>query len=416
MPSIDVIQLACGATLLVEPNDAMQSAALTWLLPVGSAGDPDGQVGDSTLLSELIFRGAGGLSSRDHSDAFDRLGVHRSSNTSAHHLSLSATMLGTKLPEALPLLAAMVRTPALPADHLDAVKSLALQQLDGLEDDPQHLVSLRLREQHLPAPFNRNGYGERADLENATIEQLREAWATRANPLGSIIGVAGAVDPKQVADQLNTLLDDWSGETPEPTPATHETPPPLHVDTASAQVHIGLAWPALEARSPLSMTERLGISVLSGGTSARLFTEVRQKRSLCYSVGASYIAGRDRGHVRLYAGTTPERAQETLDVSMTEIERLRQGAAEDEFRRAVTGLKSSLIMQGESTRARAGGIASDWFRLGRARTLDDVAAEINAVALDDLNDHLGRRDTGPFTLAVVGPNPLTLSDHAATTH
>ena len=55
------------------------------------------------------------------------------------------------------------------------------------------------------------------------------------------------------------------------------------------------------------------VNVLSGGMSARLFTEVREKRGLCYSVWASYQTFKDRASVLCYAGTTNERAQETLD-------------------------------------------------------------------------------------------------------
>ena len=61
--------------------------------------------------------------------------------------------------------------------------------------------------------------------------------------------------------------------------------------------------------------------------------------------------------ISLYAGTTPERAQETLDVSLAEIHRLRTGVEAAEFDRVVTGLKSQLIMQGESTQSRATAIA-----------------------------------------------------------
>ena len=110
--------------------------------------------------------------------------------------------------------------------------------------------------------------------------------------------------------------------------------------------------------------------------------------------------------VALYAGTTPERAQETLDVSLGEIMRLKEGVEADEFERVVTGIKSQLIMQGESTPARATAIAHDFFRIGRARTLNDLAAEIDAIGLDQLNDYLARRSLGAFTIASIGPVQL----------
>ncbi|MHC4129101.1 MAG: insulinase family protein, partial [Planctomycetota bacterium] len=102
----------------------------------------------------------------------------------------------------------------------------------------------------------------------------------------------------------------------------------------------------------------------------------------------------------------PQRAQETLDVCSAEIERLREGVTANELDRAVTGLKSHLVMQGESTAARAAAIGNDYFRLGRARTLDDLVGEIDAITPDALNAYLRSRQFGDLTVASVGPTEL----------
>ena len=98
------------------------------------------------------------------------------------------------------------------------------------------------------------------------------------------------------------------------------------------------------------------VSVLSGGMSARLFTEVREKRGLCYAVAARYHCLKEAAGISCYAGTTPEKAQETIDVIMAEFNRLSEGISEEEIQRAKTGLKSALILQSESSSSRAGGI------------------------------------------------------------
>jgi predicted Zn-dependent peptidase len=406
MSQIVTITLECGLTLVVEEIAGVRSVAMTWVLPAGAATDPAEQDGQAALLSELILRGAGGLSSREHSDALDRLGVNRGTDVSAHHMRIEGTMLGDRVEEALPLIASMITAPELPPEHLEAVRSLCLQSLEGLDDDPQHLAMLRLRERHLPPPFNRHGHGEPDALQRATIDELREAWRSRFKPRGSILGVAGAVNPHRLATQLNRLLKDWRGETFEPKPLSEPQRGYLPIMQQTAQVHIGLAWDAPDEADPTSMIERLGVNVLSGSTSGRLFTEVRQKRSLCYSVGASYRAGRDTGMISLYAGTTPERAQQTLDVCAEQIDLMRAGVTEDEFRRAVIGLKSAQVMQGESTPARAAALVYDQFRLGRARSLEEIAAEVDAITIERLNEHLAWREIGPFTTVSIGPSAL----------
>src|SRR3989442_9053029 len=132
------------------------------------------------------------------------------------------------------------------------------------------------------------------------------------------------------------------------------------------------------------------VNVLSGGMSARLFTEVREKRGLCYAVWATYQTFKDRASILCYAGTTNERAQETLDVTLGELRRLQDGIERDEVERVQAGLKSSLIMQEESTSARAGMLASDWYYLGRVRTFDEIQSAINGLTPEGIVGYLRR--------------------------
>lgn len=402
MTAIHELDLDCGATLVVEQIAEVASAAMTWLLPVGSSTDDQRGQGISTILGDLIFRGAGNLSSRQHSDALDRIGVQRSSQVTSQHLRIGCVALGERLQEALPLITSMIREPAFEDDALQAVKSLCLQSLDSLEDEPQRLVMIRLREAHLPSPFNRHSFGQRDVLENCSIDTLRKAWQTRCTASGTIISAAGAVDPQALCKQLNELLSGWSGKLNEPVKEQEPARGTNHLEQDTAQVHIGIAFDAPREADADSMLERLAIAVLSGGTSGRLFTEVRQKRSLCYSVGATYSAGRDRGMVTVYSGTTPQRAQETLKVCQDEVKRMEQGVDAHELKRAITGLKSQIVMQGESTTARASAIAQDFYRINRARSLDELSQEVDQITLKKLNLYLASRDFGEFTIYTVG--------------
>jgi len=398
--------LDSGLVVLVEPMPGTRSVALSWLLPAGAAAVHPEADGLPTLLSEMILRGAGSLDARSHSDALDRLGVQRSTNVSTHHLHLGATMLGSRLAEALPLLCSMVVAPQLPVSALDPARSLALQALDGIEDDPQERVMLRLKEYHQPAPFNRHGLGDRGVLERATIEQLRTIWESRFRPGGSILGIAGDVDPEVVLTALQDLLHEWRGAAAEPSQEQPAVGGWHHLAEPTAQTHMALAWPAPRESDPASMTERLLMRILGSGSSSRLFTEVREKRGLCYAVHASYFSGRDSGFLAIYAGSTPQRAQSTLDVIGEQVDSLREGIDDEEFARAVVGLKSRLVMSGESSAARAASIASDAFRLGRARTLDAIATEVDAVRLKALREHAASRVWDTPTLVSIGPDAL----------
>ncbi len=409
-PPIRVIQLSCGATLLVEAAANGRSAALSWMVPVGTATDPLGCEGDSVLLAELCQRGAGGRSSREFSDSLDRLGVRRSVAPGPMHLSVSIVSLGSNLLAALPIITDLVRRPELPADSLEPARNLAVQAIEGLEDDPQEKVGLLLRERLLPPPFNRGGYGRIDDLNGTAIERLRAAWHERAVPNGSIIGIAGDVDADAAARTLDRLLGDWSGAFPEPVEASPATMGVCHEESESSQSHLAIGFKAPPESDPDALALRLAVRILGGGSSSRLFTEVRERRGLCYSVGASYSSGRDRGALSIYAGSTPERAQETVDCILKEVAAFEKGVTAEEFQRATVGQKSGLVMSGESTSARAASITADWYRIGRPRSLDELAAEVDAVTLASLNDAIARRMgsawRGSMAAAVIGPKAL----------
>jgi predicted Zn-dependent peptidase len=146
--------------------------------------------------------------------------------------------------------------------------------------------------------------------------------------------------------------------------------------------------------------------VLSGGMSARLFTEVREKRGLCYTVYATMHSLKDRGSVLCYAGTSSERAQETLDVTLGELERLADGITADELARLKARVKSGLIMQQESSSARSGAIARDWYHLGRVRTLNEVGRLVDALTEKSISDYLAAHPPRDFTIVTLGPEPL----------
>lgn len=368
-----------------------------------------------TMWSELVFRGAGALDSRAQADAMDRLGLSRSCDLSTFHLRLSSSMLGDRLPAALEILVDMVRHPRMDETSIEPTRDLALQALESLKDDPTERAMIALKARHAPTPLNRSGLGTPEGLAALTQEEIVRGWSERARPMGAVLAIAGDLDAAGGVDALASILDrllaGWSGSAvgvqpgPAPTRGTY-----LHIDDASAQVQVALMHEGPPEPHPDSKLERIANTVLSGGMAARLFTEVREKRGLCYSVSASYATDRDFGRSVAYVGTTPERAQESLDVLVAELHRINTPAGRitgDEFQRAMTGIRANLIFSGESTGARAAALAGDQHRLGRPRSLEEIAGEYAKITLDQVNAYLSRRSLGPVTIVTLGPAALT---------
>jgi predicted Zn-dependent peptidase len=114
-----------------------------------------------------------------------------------------------------------------------------------------------------------------------------------------------------------------------------------------------------------------------------------------------------------YAGTTAERAQETLDVTFAELIKLGQGVEQGELDRLKARIKSGLIMQQESTSARSGAITRDWYHLGRVRTLDELSRQIDGLSASTINKYLAEHPPREFTFATLGPQPLAIPGAAA---
>ncbi len=399
-------QFPNGLTLLAEPMATVRSAAFNFLVPAGCMHDPPDRLGLSALLAEMISRGAGSRSSRELMIAFNSLGLDRAESSGTLHLRLAGSTLARNLIPALELYADVILRPHLPEAELEPAQELALQELAGLEDEPRQKVLLEVKRRHFPAPLGRSHHGVAEHIEATTIADVRSFWERLVQPRGAILSVAGSIEWQPLRDAVSRLFSAWEPQ-PEPPLATA---PPLprreHLTKTTQQTQIGIAYPSVPITHPDYYTAVGAVSVLSGGMSARLFTEVREKRGLCYAVWASHQMLREHACVFCYAGTTNERAQETLDVTLAELARLGAGVEDDEVARVQAGMKSALIMQEESVGARAGSLAGDWYYLGRVRSLDEIQAQVNGLTADRIAEFARSHPPCDYTLVTIGPKPL----------
>jgi len=398
--------LANGLTLVAERIPGVRSAAMTLLVPVGAATDPAGASGSATVLSDWLLRGAGDRDSRDLTSHLDSLGVQRGSGAETMYLRFSASMLAKNLAAVLPVYGDIVQRPQLPDDGFEPSVDLAIQQLDAIEDEPSHKLGLLLRQQHYDYPFGRPSVGIKSELETLSAQRLRADALARLTPAGSILAVAGIFDFPALKDAVEKAFAGWDRK-PAPTAASALAPRGVLHDTRDTnQVQIGLGYDSVPESHPDSILVQTANAVMSGGMGARLFSEIREKQGLCYSVQAGYHSLKHIAAIFGYAGTAPDRAQQTLDSFLVELRRLKDGVTQDEFDRAITGMKSRVIMQGESSSARAGAIAYDFYHRGRPRSLAEVRTQIEGVTLKKVNDYVAAHPPGALTVVTIGPKPL----------
>ena len=397
-----------GMVLLGEPMEAVESVAFGFMLPAGAARLPDGCCGAGNVIADWIFRGAGDKDSRQLSDAIDGLGLVRGRSVGSSHISIGAALESGNLAEALDLYADIILKPSLKDDQFDLARQLAIDDVLSLDDDPRHKVMLKLREQFYPSPLGRSTVGDIAELKALTTRISGKIIEDKFNLSQTIFSVAGKYDFDTVCQQIERLFESEPQKGAESVTLGPSQGKYTHIDNDGAQVHIGLMAETIKPTDEDYYNARIAISVLSGGMSARLFTEVREKRGLCYAIGARYHGMKEAAGIMCYAGTTPDKAQDTLDCVIGEFNRLIEGVTEDEIARAKVGLKSSLILQSESSSSRAGAIGGDYYRLGRIRSLDEIKDKIEATSVDSVLEFLRANPFGEFTVVTIGPKQVNV--------
>jgi len=403
-----VREMAHGMTLLGQQMDQVSSAAMTLVVPAGCAHDPPDMAGAGSIACEWCLRGAGERTTRQLNDALDALGCQHHESVRSEQVVFSAAQLGRNLAAVLEIVADILRRPRLEEETFGPSRALVEQDLASLEDEPARKCSLLLRERFYPSPLGRCAYGTPEGLAAATPQRLREHVAEHFTPAGSILAVAGNLDWPALGDLADRLFGDW----PIRRPAAPVPQPPAagvtHLPKDSAQVHIGLAHAAAPIGHEHYYAARVAEMVLSGGAAARLHTEVREKRGLVYHVASHYHSLKRHAGMFTYAGTRPDLARQTFEMTVAEIRRLGEGVTDEEIVRARTQLKAALVMQGESTSARANALASDFYHLGRLRGLDELSGAVDSVTAEDVLDCLRAFPAQDFTVLVIGPESVDM--------
>jgi predicted Zn-dependent peptidase len=402
-------QFPNGLTLLAEPMDYVRSVTSCFMVPSGAINDPTELSGIAGVLSDMMTRGAGKRDSRDLSQAFDSLGVDRGESIDTLNLWFTGSSLARNISPSIELFADVILRPSLPKDELEPAQSLALQDIQALQDSPQEMVMNELRKRYLPPPWNADKLGTEEGISAITITKLKDHWLKNVRPNGAIFSFAGNFDWHKLKDQIEKLFGDWKKQPDVEHAVKPHTPKSKHLEKDTQQTQIALAYPGPSIRDADYYSARGFANVLSGGMSSRLFTEVREKRGLCYSVYASHESQKTFGTVVAYAGTRNERAQETLDVMLAELRKVKDGVSNDELDIVKAGLKSSLIMRQESTSARALAIASDWSMLNRVRSFDEIQTAIDGLTTKSIADAAGRWPADNPTVVTLGPKPLTIA-------
>ena len=400
-------RLANGLQLVTQPMQGVESVSLGYLIAAGARDEAPIEAGISHFVESLGFQGTANRTVQELTEAFEDIGARTDSSADTEFSSYAVTALGRNLEPALELLTDVVAHPGFVPDEVPKARARILQEIAQREDEPMRKVlDLLRREYYKDHPLGNDVLGSAQTVSAMSRDDLQAYWRRQYTAGNVVLSVAGKIDFDRVVQQVEALCGAWPPGHSEPEQAVGA--PRRHamvLQKDTAQQHMGIGFPAVSVGSNDYYAMALMVQTLGGSMNSRLFTEVREKRSLAYGIGAYFAPLKDTGFVRIYAGTVPEKADQTVAVILDELAKLeRDGVTEDELQRAKTLLESNVIMRSESSTVRRRVIATSWWYEGRIRTLEEIKQEIDAVTTEQIKRLAGSLGmTTNIVLTAIGP-------------
>jgi predicted Zn-dependent peptidase len=206
-----------------------------------------------------------------------------------------------------------------------------------------------------------------------------------------IISCAGNFDEEMLLKSLNRALEgfDRKLESPGVLERAGFMPGASIIKKDLSEAHICIGVEGIRQSSDERYSALLLNAALGGGISSRLFQEIREKRGLAYSVYSFLSSYLDAGIWGIYAGTSPERAEEVVRIIINELGRLVETLSEDEVERARTQLKGNILLGLESTSRRMQNIANQEIYYGRYYSPEEVMERIDSAGIEEVRE-IGR--------------------------
>jgi len=378
-----------GASLHVAPRPGVPVVALRAAFLGGLLAEEEATAGLSSFLSSVWLRGTRGHSAADFARAVESLPAEIDGFAGRSSFGLTLETTTRTLDPALDLFAEVLLEPALDPDEIererrDTLAALARRE-DRLAEKSFDLFLATLFERH---PYRFPVIGTRPAVESFDEAALAAHHARWVRAPNLVLGVAGDVDPEEIAARLSARLADLpGGDFTAPVPPQEPAPTrprDAELRKAREQAHLVLGFQGLSVRDE----DRFALDVISqllGGQGGRLFLELRDRRGLAYSVGASSVEALAPGFFVLYIGTAPEKLAEAEAGLVAELERLLAAPpAEDELARAKRHLAGSFAIDQQRSAVRAAHLAHDAL-YGLGPDADRrYAAQILAVSKEDV--------------------------------
>ena len=328
-------ELPGGGVLLVKEERAVPLVALRAVWSGGLRAESDDNAGINMLLARLASKGTQKRGAEQVVREMEAMGGSLGGNSGRNSFGLRAELLSRHFEEGLDLFVEALAEPAFRDEEVARERTLQLDELHAREDNPAGVAFLLFAEtMYRRHPYRLDTLGTAESLRTMMSGGLA-AYRSQRYPAGrATLSVVGDVDP----DRVSHLVRERLGRLPHPPPPRLDPPQedPISSPRAAvrkldkAQAHLVIGFPGARVSDPLRWELEV-LSAILAGQGGRLFLELRDKRSLAYSVTSFSVEGVDPGYFAVYIGCGPAKLTEALQGIRAELLRCREsppGAAE----------------------------------------------------------------------------------------
>ncbi len=382
-------QIPGGPRLVVQEDHSVETFALRAMTLGGLRYETPEINGITPMLSEMVVAGTPSRDAVDIARQTESMASGLSGIAGRNSFGFSMTGISRFFDRCFDIYADCAMNMNLPEEEFERTRRLQLQAITSREDQLGAVNFQRFQEAFFgDYPYGMPTLGTHESVNALTPERARDYLAKLVRPENMVITAVGDIDAGMVAERVAELFVKDAAAAFEPKiPAVPELGDARlvmgNLEKEQAFVTVGFGAPPLghSARHALEVVN----SVLSG-MAGRLFSELREKQSLAYSVFASSLLGIDASAFTINIGTSPEKVEQALRGMFLEVAKLKEdGITDEELRDA----KASLIgnhdigLQKNSSRAMSFAL-DELYGFGYEKTLS-YSDRIEAISHDDVN-------------------------------
>jgi len=386
-----------------------RSVCLAIFVGAGSCYESEEEAGISHFAEHLFFKGTKRRpTSKEITQDIEGVGGIINAGTDKELTIFWCKVAKPHFPIALDVLSDLLFNSRFGNKEIERERDVINEEIKMNLDLPQQRVNMLIDELlWADQPLGREVIGYKETVSSITREQLLNHVARRYMPNNTVLSIAGNIQHKEAMAQIEPLFNKWAARELMTGYITNDkqTEARLHIEPKDIeQAHLCLAVHGFSRSHPQRFTLDLLNTVLGGGMSSRLFTEIREHRGLAYDIHSYTEHFLNSGSFIIYAGVDPEKIETAVAAILEEMSQIKQGITTSEVTRAKELSKGRLYLRFEDSQNVALWYGSQEILLQQILDIDDVISIVDAITIDELKGVAEEiiTDSG-LNLAVIGP-------------